>query len=718
MCPDYLKFLRKIVKLFVGWGWDATVTRFPASQLIRFNTTVLSHDQEDTDPSSSPSAVLPALTAGLPVQLMRTLIVDPNPVSATALLSLVAGRGHDSGHCASFAEAEEILKGGMPDCLLIRLNHATAPDVADLLRVARQRPGQCHIVAVTDGDEPPARVEAWVKRGFDDFIADPSRGGESVSSARLAIAEHGLMRRRDRERADLEAVRHSRRYEEIFHRSPEATLVVSARDGLIIEANAAAEPVLGFARTDMQQRYLSLVLPDLFDRDDYDPRVLGVSDTMQISDVRHRRPDVTHCWLDVLITRIPWTPGQALLLKFHDVTLLKGRENRRLHEARMDTASRIMAGAARELGDALTSLRGHLELLTSQPSARQETRDLLLSATQSCDSAENLGRRLTRLARAPQGRDLRKRPLHLRQVLEKSVPFALLNSQSRPVLHLPEDLWPVEADEAAMEEVFRRIAENAGDAMTSGGTVFVDAINVYEGGQDSGVPSGIRLRFRDQGHGIAAEHLGRIFDPWFTTRQGREGMGLALAAATIRAHGGHMEIESTTGQGCTVSIWLPVNPGLVSSNAPRIAALPDTSGLPPVPPRPHDRRHRVLFMDDEAPIRDVVKKILTAHGYDIHCTADGQEAIDAWRRARDFGSPFDLILVDLDVRGGMGGQEAVARLKGEFPGIKALLTTGYVDDVLMDTYRDHGFLGVIPKPFHLDRLVQAIGRILGVKSRE
>src|SRR4029079_480118 len=85
----------------------------------------------------------------------------------------------------------------------------------------------------------------------------------------------------------------------------------------------------------------------------------------------------------------------------------------------------------------------------------------------------------------------------------------------------------------------------------------------------------------------------------------------------------------------------------------------------------------------------------------------------AWRRANDFGSAFDLILVDLDVRGGMGGQECVARLKGEFPGLKALLTPGYIDDVLMDTYRDHGFLGVIPKPFHFDRLVEALGRIVG-----
>jgi two-component system cell cycle sensor histidine kinase/response regulator CckA len=630
-----------------------------------------------------------------------------------AMLALVSGRGHESAHCASFAEAAELVKTAMPDCLIVRLNHATAPEAGDLLQVVKQRGGLCYVAAVTDGEEPPARVEAWVKRGFDDFIADPSRGREAQAEARFAVAEHSLMRRREQERADIETVRHSRRYEEIFHRSPEAALVVSARDGLIMEANAAAESVLGFQRGEMMQRYLSLVLPDLFDRDDYDPRVLSVSDTMHIAEVRHRRPDAAHCWLDVLITRIPWTPGQALLLQFHDVTTHKGRESRRLHEARMDTASRIMGGAARELGDALTSLRGHLELLARQPSARQETRELLLAATQSCDAAENLGKRLTRLARAPHGGDLRRRPLHLRPVLEKAVPFALLNTNSRPVLHFPDEIWPVEADEPAMEELLRRLVENAAEAMPQGGTVFVDVQNVNDAAPHS---PGLRLRIRDQGHGVTADHLPRIFDPWYTTRPGREGMGLAVAAAIVKAHGGHIELDSSTGHGSTVTVWLPVNAGLIAGTASRAPALPDTSALPSVPAPPRERRPRVLFMDDEAPVRDVVKKILTAHGFDVHCTRDGQEAIEAWRRARDFGSAFDLILVDLDVRGGMGGQETVARLKGEFPGIKALLTTGYVDDVLMESYREHGFLGVIPKPFHLDKLVHAVGRVLGVRE--
>ena len=130
---------------------------------------------------------------------------------------------------------------------------------------------------------------------------------------------------------------------------------------------------------------------------------------------------------------------------------------------------------------------------------------------------------------------------------------------------------------------------------------------------------------------------------------------------------------------------------------------------------PHEVRPRVLFMDDEAQIRVLVQKILTAHGFDVYCTNDGQEAIDVFRKAKDFGAPFDVLLMDLDVRGGMGGQEAVARLRAENLNLKALLTTGYIDDALLDSHKEHGFLGVIPKPFQVERLVGAISKLAGVK---
>ncbi|MDB6070209.1 MAG: domain S-box, partial [Verrucomicrobiales bacterium] len=492
-------------------------------------------------------------------------------------------------------------------------------------------------------------------------------------------------------------------------------LIVGAKDGLILEANAAAGHVLGIPGPELMQRYLSLVLPDLFDREDYDPQVLAISDTLRLTEVRHQRPDHVRRWLDVLVTRIPWPPGQALLIKFHDITVLKERESRRLHEARLDAAGRVMAGTARELSDALTSVRGNLELLMRQPVSQAEIRDLSGGAREACDRAVDLSKRLATLARTPHGGELRKRTVDLKAFLEKTVPFSLLTGHSRPVLQISADLWPVEADEAALTDLLRRLIENADEAMPDGGTIFIDASNVREGRRDDCEQASVRLRVRDQGHGIEGSHLLRIFDPWFTTRPGRDGMGLAMAAALTKAHGGHLQVESIPGQGTTFTLWLPVNIRLLLHSATPLPPPTDGTGpsLTPIVAKPVESKARVLFMDDDSGIRAVVQRILTSSGYDVYCTRDGREAIEAYRKAREFGAPFDLILVDLDVRGGMGGKECVARLKAEFPTIKALLTTGYIDDELMETYRDHGFLGVIPKPFQLDRLIQSLGRLLG-----
>ncbi len=662
---------------------------------------------------STDSDILAVLPASSPVYFVRSLVVDPLESGAAAVMKALGNRGHDAAWCASFQRAAEVVGTNPPDCLVVRLNQFTAPEAAELVHYARQNAPSCHILAITEREESGARMEAWLKRGFDDFIPDPASAGEAGLAGRMIIAEHALATRRERERIDGESLRHGRRYEDMFYRLPEPTIVVTARDGLIVEANTASEEVLGIPRAELVQRYLSLVLPDLFDRADYDPRVPSITSSVRMEDVRHTRPDGTPRWLDVQITRIPWVPGQAMLMQFHDMTLLRDRESRRVHDARMDAASRVMAGAARELSNALTSLQANLELLQRQPSPRQEARELLTAAATSANSAGALAQRLAALARAPMGGDLRRRPTQLKPLLERAAGFALLNGRAIPALSIPEDLWPAEVDEEALAAAVAAIVKNADDAMPSGGTVFVDAANFQE---DSTSPMQVRIRIRDHGQGISSEHLSRIFDPWFTTRTGREGMGLALAAATLRAHGGHISIESQSGHGSIFTLWLPVPLRQPGDGKPVAALASGPMQLPAVVTAPSARRQRILFMDDDAAICSVVKKILTNHGFDVHCTHDGQGAIDAYRRARDFAAGFDLVLVDLDVRGGMGGQEAVARLKGEFPGIKALLTTGFVDDVLMETFRDHGFVGVLPKPFQLDRLVQTIGGILGVRE--
>lgn len=670
--------------------------------------------------TASPQDFRPeALDRDMEIQLLRTLIVEPSPEAGAALTTLAGGRGHEVACVQSCVEALALLQHSPADLLLVRLNQHTASPVAEFLNEVLQPTANhnLYVIALTDDDEPSSRIEAWLKRGFQDFITFNAHQSPILLRNRLAIAEHLLLRQRVAQRAAAGEQSQVRKYEELFLKSPEATLIVTARDGYILEINPAAEQILGVPRQDLVQRYLSLVLPDLFDHEDYDPQVLNVHDAVRLAEVNYKRPDGSHRWLDVYLARIVWPQSQALLLRFHDITLLKDRESRRLLEARQDAASRVLLGVARELGDALTTVRGNLELLARIPPARAEARELMAGANHGCDDAEALAKRIALLGRRQQGGDTQKRPLHLKPLLEKSVSFALLSGKSRPVLHVGDDLWPIEGDEAALSEAIRHIVDNADQSMPDGGTIFVDARNIREKRNQIPDQAGVNIRLRDQGRGIAPEHLASVFDPFFSTT-GRLGMGLAFAAAAIRAHGGRISVESQPGEGTTVDLWLPVNIKLLLAGAhiSEPVASKATPSLRNMTLVPAEHRARVLFMDDEAQIRVLVQKILTAHGFDVYCTRDGQEAIDAYRKANEFGAPFDLILMDLDVRGGMGGMEAVARMRAEFPNLKALLTTGYVDDALLESHRDHGFLGVIPKPFQVERLVGVVAKLAGVKS--
>ncbi len=661
-----------------------------------------------------------ALDRDVAIQLLRTLIIEPNAEAATLLSTMVGGRGHDVACVTQCAEALSILQHTPPDLLLVRLNHASANAVAELLAALSQLPSaqDLYIIALTDDDEPVSRVEAWVKRGFHDFITFHSQQTLSLVRNRLAIAEHSLLRLRASQRASTQESAQGKRYEEVFLTVPEASLIVTARDGYILEANPATETVLGLSHQDLVNRYLSLVLPALFDHEDYDPQVLGLQDTVHMREISYQRPDGKHCWLDVSLTKIPWPQTQAFLLQVRDLTHRKEQEARGRVDARQDAAARIMIGVARELSDSLTTTRGNLELLARIPSTRAESRELISSAIHGCERAEALSHRLTTLGRRQQGLDIRRQLLRLQPLLEKSIPFALLGGNCRPVIQVAEDLWPVEADETALAETMRHLVANAVQAMPQGGTLFVEARNQRTPRQQIPDEAGVQIILRDQGCGIAADNLTRACDPFFSTT-GREGMGLANASAIVRAHGGRLILESTLGEGTTVEIWLPVNLKLLLTVPPNSAApaSSEPQNESPVAAASHpEPRPRVLFMDDEAQICVLVQKILTAHGFDVYCTKDGQEAIDVYRKAKAFGAPFDVLLMDLDVRGGMGGQEAVARLHAENPNLKALLTTGYVDDALLESHKEHGFLGVIPKPFQVDRLVGAIAKLAGVKS--
>jgi len=288
-------------------------------------------------------------------------------------------------------------------------------------------------------------------------------------------------------------------------------------------------------------------------------------------------------------------------------------------------------------------------------------------------------------------------------LIHKSASFVLSRSNVRGNLQLPDGLALVEVDEGQIIQVLNSILLNSVQAMPEGGTVTIRGENITVGDNKStplAQGAYVKISVEDWGHGISPKHLTKIYDPYFTTRQKGSGLGLTTAYYILRKHGGHIEVESSRGKGTTCHIFLP------ASRSPLQAKAKDTLPVP-------SGMGKILVMDDEEILRDFTSRILTKSGYDVELSSDGVEAIQRYREAMDSGYPFDAVIMDLTVPGGMGGKETIHKLIAIDPDIKAIVSSGYSNDPIMANYAEYGFKGVVAKPYTLEELIRAIRTVMG-----
>ncbi|HXG64056.1 MAG TPA: ATP-binding protein, partial [Blastocatellia bacterium] len=214
----------------------------------------------------------------------------------------------------------------------------------------------------------------------------------------------------------------------------------------------------------------------------------------------------------------------------------------------------------------------------------------------------------------------------------------------------------------------------------------------------------VKITVRDTGIGIPEEHLDKIFDPYFTTKQTGSGLGLATSYSIIKKHNGHIAVESRPGQGTAFYVYLPAS----QTQAAPIAQAQGT---------PRAGKGRVLVMDDEETIRNLAGRILAHLGYEAGLAENGEEAIEMYRQAKRSGRPFDVVIMDLTIPGGMGGKEAIRRLLEIDPGVKAIVSSGYSNDPVMADFRRYGFKGVVTKPYRIADLGEALHDLMAEPPR-
>jgi CheY-like chemotaxis protein len=296
--------------------------------------------------------------------------------------------------------------------------------------------------------------------------------------------------------------------------------------------------------------------------------------------------------------------------------------------------------------------------------------------------------------------------ISIERILEESAALALRGSNVTCRLDIAPDLPTVEADAAQLVQVFSNVLINAQQAMPHGGVVTISAENVVEG--DRRWENALRVEPRryvrisivDKGIGIAKEHLSRIFDPYFSTKQRGSGLGLATTYSIVKNHGGFLAVDSQPGRGTTVHINFPA------------AASPDVEEQPDSAVRTAGSKQRVLIMDDEASVRTLASNMLEFLGYDAEVVDGGRAALERFERARATGRPFDVVLLDLSVPGDLGGTEAVDRLGILDPEVKTILMSGFAQHPAVTEFRSYGFNAVITKPFTLQELSSTLHSVI------
>ncbi len=295
-------------------------------------------------------------------------------------------------------------------------------------------------------------------------------------------------------------------------------------------------------------------------------------------------------------------------------------------------------------------------------------------------------------------------------IVKDTVSLSLGGSKIKCEMKIHENLWPVEADEGQLGQVFSNLLINAVQAMPKGGIVRVEIENLSIGsGLAFSVSPGdyVRVSVRDAGEGIPEEFLTMIFDPYFTTKPSGSGLGLTSAYSIVKKHGGNISVENNEEAGATFQVLLPaIRKEIIKSKQKNDAEQKvETKG----------RKLNILIMDDEKVYRNSLKHILANMGHFVCLACDGGQAIELYDKAAGEGRKFDIVIMDLTIPGGMGGKQVIAELKERYPQIRAIVSSGYYDDPVMADYKKHGFRGVLAKPFDIEELVREINRVVGEK---
>ena len=560
----------------------------------------------------------------------------------------------------------------------------------------------------TDPDYNPVRIldleyyckdgaTAWAENKFS-IIRDPSGKAVSILGEARDITERRCAEKDLRESEE--------KYRMVVDSALEAIFI--AKDGMLVFTNHRTTELSGYAQEELASRpFVEFVHPD--DRQMVAERHIQRLKSMDVQNMYSFRivckaGDIK--WVELSAAFITWGEKPATLNFLTDITDRRRLEEERQRVEKLESIGVLAGGIAHDFNNILTAILGNISLAGIEAVPGSELQNSLDQAEKASLRAKDLTVQLLTFSK---GGSPVKTLASLTELLKDTAGFALRGSNVKCRFSIPADLWHAEIDAGQISQVIQNLIINAQQAMPAGGTIELKAENIALSETQSlgrGLPikagNYIRIIVTDHGSGISRDHLVKIFDPFFTTKRKGSGLGLATSFSIARNHGGHISVESEVGSGSTFYLYLPASRQTVTLKQDKKEAIKPAGKV------------RILVMDDEQGVRDIAGRMFRHIGYkDIEFATDGAEAINLYKAAMEAGHPFNMALLDLTIPGGMGGKETIQKLLKIDPGVKAIVSSGYIDDSVIAKYWDYGFCGMVAKPYTLEQLRKALLDVIG-----
>jgi len=380
---------------------------------------------------------------------------------------------------------------------------------------------------------------------------------------------------------------------------------------------------------------------------------------------------------------------------------MKERESMKeslIQSQKMESISILAGGIAHDFNNLLGVITGNVSYALSQPKRGEELCEVLTDVQEGAKQAQTLTQQLLTFAK---GGEPVKKTVDLNQLLKQSSQFAIRGAKARCEFELSENLFMTKVDSGQINQVISNLVINANQAMPHGGIIHIKTENIkIEDEKSIPLPNGQYIKFsiEDQGIGISEKNISSIFDPFFTTKQKGSGIGLSTVYSIIQKHKGHIAVYSEIDKGTIFHVYL-------SASSKDIEKTEGESGTT------HQGQGKILIMDDQEPILKMMGRILNRMGYETAFATDGSQAVEMYEKAQLFENPFDLVILDLTIPGGLGGAKTIPKLLKIDPKVRAVVSSGYSNDPIMANYEDYGFCGVVSKPYTKEQLSEVLNRI-------